>query len=315
MAWIDNKKAYDMVSKSWILHWLKMYNISREVINFIEKTIQTWRAELTAGGRSFAETKIERGIFQGDALSPLLFIIAMMPLNHILRKFTARYKLCRSQEKINHLMYLDDIKLFAKKEKKLETLIHAVRIYNQEIGMKFGIEKCAMLVMKSGKRHKTDEMELPNHDKIRTLGENETYKYLGILEADTIKRVEMKDKIQKEYLRRTRKLLETKLSSRNLIKGINTWAVPLVRYSGPFLKRTRDELKQMDQRTRKLMTMHKTIHPRDDVDRLYVYRKERGRGLASLKTALTHRYNGSKTTSKNTNEDWLQPSETIRTTR
>ena len=51
----------------------------------------------------------------------------------------------------------------------------------------------------------------------------------------------MKDKIQKEYLRRTRKLLETKLSSRNLIKGINTWTVPLVRYSGLFLKWTRDE--------------------------------------------------------------------------
>ena len=117
-------------------------------------------------------------------------------------------------------------------EKELETLIHALRTYSQDIGMEFGIEKCAMLVMKSGKRHLTDGMELPNQDKIWTLGENETYKYLDILEADTIKQVEMKDKIQKEYLRRTRKLLETKLSSRNLIKGINTWAVLLVRYSG-----------------------------------------------------------------------------------
>ena len=53
--------------------------------------------------------------------------------------------------------------------------------------MEFGIEKCAMLVMKSGKRHMTDGMDLPNYDKIRMLGENETYKYLGILEADTIK--------------------------------------------------------------------------------------------------------------------------------
>ena len=110
--------------------------------------------------------------------------------------------------------------------------------------MEFGIENCAMLVMKSGKRHRTDGMELPNQDKIRTLTENETYKYLGFLEADTIKQVQMKDKIQKEYLRRTRKLLETKLSSRNLIKGINTWSVLLVRYSGHFLKWTRDELKQ-----------------------------------------------------------------------
>ena len=168
-----------------------------------------------------------------------------------------------------------------KKQKELETLIHAVRIYSHDIWMEFGIEKCSMLVMKSGKRHMTDGMELPNHDKIRTLGEN-----LGILEADTIKQVEMKEKITKEYFKRTRKLLETKLSSRNLIKGINTWAVPLVRYSGPFLKWTWDELKQMDQRTRKLMTMHKALHPRDDVDRLYVSRKEGGRWLASIEDSV-----------------------------
>ena len=71
-------------------------------------------------------------------------------------------------------MYMDDIKLFAKNEKELETLIHLVRIYSQDIGMEFGIEKCDMLVMKSGKRHLTDGMELPNQDKIRMLGEKET---------------------------------------------------------------------------------------------------------------------------------------------
>ena len=76
----------------------------------------------------------------------------------------------------------------------------------------------------SDKQHIIDGMEQPNQDKIRTLRENRTCKYLGILEADTIKQVGMKDKIQKEYCRRTRKLLETKLSRRNLIKGISTWA-------------------------------------------------------------------------------------------
>ena len=96
----------------------------------------------------------------------------------------------------------------------------------------------------------------------------------------------MKDTIRKEYLRKTRKLLETKLSNRNLIKGINTWAVPLVRYSGPFLKWTRDELKQMDHRTRKLMTMHKALHPKNDVDRLYVSRKEGGGGLTGIEDTV-----------------------------
>ena len=59
--------------------------------------------------------------------------------------------------------------------------------------MEFGIEKCAMLVMKSGKQHLT---ELLNQDKIRMLGEKEIYKYLSILEADIIKQVEMKEKIK-----------------------------------------------------------------------------------------------------------------------
>ena len=63
-------------------------------------------------------------------------------------------------------MYMDDIKLFTRNEKELETLIHAVRIYSQDIEMEFGIEICAILVMKSGKRHLTDGIELPNQDRL-----------------------------------------------------------------------------------------------------------------------------------------------------
>ena len=81
--------------------------------------MKTWKVELTAGGKSLAEAKVQRVIFQGDELSPLLFIIAMMPFNRILRKCTVGYKFTKSQEKINHLMYMDDIKLFVKNEKEL----------------------------------------------------------------------------------------------------------------------------------------------------------------------------------------------------
>ena len=89
---------------------------------------------------------------------------------------------------------------------------------SQDIEMEFGAEKCAILVMKSGERYLTDGMELPCQDKIRTLGEKETYKYLGILEADIIKEVKMKEKIKKEYLRRTRKLLEQNYAANTLSK-------------------------------------------------------------------------------------------------
>ena len=60
--------------------------------------------------------------------------------------------------------------------------------------------------------------------------------------------------------------------------------------------------------------MHKSLHPRDDIDKQYVLRKERRRGLASNKDSVEHRYNDSKTTDKSMEEDWLQPPETILTT-
>ena len=78
--------------------------------------------------------------------------------------------------------------------------------------MKLGIEKSTILVMKSGKRYMTKGVDLPNRVVIRTLGEKETYKYLGILETETFKQVEMKEKIEKEYFRRTKKITRDKNS-------------------------------------------------------------------------------------------------------
>ena len=77
-------------------------------------------------------------------------------------------------------MYMDNIKVFAKKEKELKTLIQAIRIYSQDIGMDFEKEKCAMLILKSGKRQTVERIELSNQESIRTLEEKENYKHLRI---------------------------------------------------------------------------------------------------------------------------------------
>ena len=69
----------------------------------------------------------------------------MMPLSHVLKKYTHGYKLRKSQEMINHLIQIDDIKLSAKNEKELETLIQAVRIYSGDIEMELGIVKCHVI--------------------------------------------------------------------------------------------------------------------------------------------------------------------------
>ena len=172
------QKSIWYVPPSWIINSLKMYKISDKVIHVIEKAMKIWIVELTAGWRSLAET-----------------IFATMPHNQILIKFTGGYRLSKSQEKINQLMYFDDIKLFAKKWKR--TGNSNTRNQNILLRLRNGIRnrQCDMLALNTGQRHLTDWVELPNLDKIRTLREKETY--LGILEADTIKKVEMKEKSRK----------------------------------------------------------------------------------------------------------------------
>ena len=90
-------------------------------------------------------------------------------------------------------MYIDYIKLFAKNERESETLIKTMRIYNQDIRIEFSSEKYTMLVMKSSEQQKTEGIKRPNQERIRTLKEKVTYKYLGILEAD-IKQEDTKKK-------------------------------------------------------------------------------------------------------------------------
>ena len=69
----------------------------------MEKTMKNWRVKLRSGGKGLAEVKIQRGIFQGDAPLPLLFVIAMITLNHILRKCTMDYPLAKSARKYEPL--------------------------------------------------------------------------------------------------------------------------------------------------------------------------------------------------------------------
>ena len=71
----------------------------------------------------------------------------------------------------------------------------------------------------------------------------------------------------------------------------------------------------MDQETRKVMTIHKELHPRGNVDRLYVSRRECGRGLACIEDSVDESNNDSKTTQKRAEDNWWKPPETILTTR
>ena len=86
-------------------------------------------------------------------------------------------------------------------------------------------------------------------------------------------------------------ILKSKLNGRNKVKGINTWAVAIFRYGTGKIQWKASELKDLDRKSRKTMTMYGGLHTKSDVDRLYVKRKEVGRGLISAERCIREEEN------------------------
>ena len=181
---------------------------------------------------------------------------------------------------------MNDLKLYSRNQKGLDSLVQIMRVFSENIGMEFGIEKCDMLVIQNGKIVKSVGIELPDGKVIKSLQEGESYKYLGILEADRFLGDEMKQKVFKEYFKRLKKVLKSKLSVGNLVQGVNTWAVSLLRYSTAFISWRRCELQAVDKKTKKFFTTYGGLHRKSDVDRLYIPRKDGAKGLIAIEDCI-----------------------------
>ena len=135
MVWIDYRKAYDFVPHSWILECLDMLGIADNIRSFLEKSMKKWKLLLSSNESNLCEVDVNRSIFQGDSLSPLLFVICIIPLSLLLRKAKTSYEWGRKEFKLNHFLFMDDLKLFGKIQDQIDSLIQTVFIFSEDIGM------------------------------------------------------------------------------------------------------------------------------------------------------------------------------------
>ena len=285
MAWVDYKKAYDMVPHSWVTAMLEWVGVADNIRDLMVNSMKKWKTTLSSNGKDLGEVNIKRGIFQGDSFSPLLFIISMLPLTFFLRASEIGFRFSEQRKTMNHLFFMDDLKVYGKDEKELEVLLTMVKSFSDDIKMSFGLDKCRLLVMKGGTKVKSEGIVLPGDQHIKEIDEK-GYKYLGVLQGEGIMVKEMKDKIKGEYCRRVRLLAKSKLYGGNMVKGINAWGVSVLHYTAGIIEWTKKELKEMDIKTRKILTMAGAFHMRGDVDRLYIQRKNGGRGLISVEDCV-----------------------------
>ena len=123
MRWIDYKKAFDIVPNSYLLKFLEMFKVADNIKISLTNSMKNWKTESTSGGVSLGEVTLRPGIFQGDSLSPYLFVISLIPMPFILRRVKIGYELGKEEISINHLSYMDALKLFGRNEKELDMLV------------------------------------------------------------------------------------------------------------------------------------------------------------------------------------------------
>ena len=198
MSWIKYKKAYDMVPHSLIKETLNITRVAKNIQHLLTNSMVKWGTLLSSNGNELGKVDIRRGIFQGDSFSPLLFVMAMITLTMILRQVNAGYRFSGSREKVNHLLFMDDLKLYGSCNEELESVVGVVKIFSDDVGMKFGFGKCGVLVVEKGVKRKCEGIELPGGEIIREINE--------ALEAEDILEKEMKEMLKSEYSRHVKLL-------------------------------------------------------------------------------------------------------------
>ena len=241
-----------------------MVGFADNIIGFIKQSMNNWKTNLYADGKLLGSVPIRRGIFQGDSFSPLLFVTALLPLTHILRETGMGYQVEKNGAKVNHLFFMDNLKLYGKNDKEIDSLIKTVWQCNEDIKREFGILKCAVAPLQRGKKTRRLGSQLPNGEEIGEAGAR-GYKYLGVLEIDKIMCDKMKRKVKEVYQKRITLLMKA-----------------VIRYSTAFLDWTKQETKELDRWTRRQLIAGRALHPKSNVMRIYIKRRYGGQGLISV---------------------------------
>ena len=98
-----------------------MFGVAENIKNLLASSMEKWKVMLCSGNSELGEVEIKRGTFQGDSLSHLVFVLALIMLSLILRKAKAASEFSESKEKINHLLFMNDLKLYGRSEKGLDS--------------------------------------------------------------------------------------------------------------------------------------------------------------------------------------------------
>ena len=163
---------------NWIVCCLRLFQFHSTIVRCIEQLLSLWSTTLylqmpICDPVMLAAVSIKCGIFQGDTFSPLLFCLTLTPLSMLLDPLNG-YQATTSG-KVNHLLYVDDLKLFSKSDVHIERLLHTVYMFSKDVGVTFRLDKCAKTSLIRGKVVSTGDILLSDDCSINVLNVRESY--------------------------------------------------------------------------------------------------------------------------------------------
>ena len=140
-----------------------------------------------------------------------------------------------------------------------------------------------------GRSKPSGDAVLPTGLNIRELSVGETYKYLGLFEAEGLDCCDSKERILEAYLNRLSLVWKSSLSGPRKARATNSFCVPLLSYGFGLIPWTKREIAQFDVETRKLLTATCNHHSRSAVECLYLPQSAGGMGLINVENLFYRR--------------------------
>ena len=181
-VWLDYRKAFDSIPHSWLLQTLKLAKVPGIIINAIKNLTKAWYTIITLSSEtetlSAELIKFLNGIFQGDSLSVMLFVLSLNPLSFLLNKCKGYLSGTARKLQHTHNFFVDDLKLYSQDLNSTKKQLDIITTFSQDINMQFGEDKCAYLQIEKGKIMQNLEPISINGLTIKPIEEGDNYKYL-----------------------------------------------------------------------------------------------------------------------------------------
>ena len=147
IIWLDYKKAFDFVPHEWLIYALKLAKVPPQLVSSIKHLLTQWCTVVHLDGENESITTdiihFLKGIFQGDSLSVLLFILTVNRLSFLLRNLKGYHYGTEKSSSVTHNVFVDDLKLYANNINTTKKLLDLITTFSKYTGMTYFEGKCA----------------------------------------------------------------------------------------------------------------------------------------------------------------------------